>query len=426
MSTSVPPRDDNAPQSLSAMPTLVLGDEEALKRAFLSEYPILSAEARAGLGDDAIALVPKVVEGAFVRAWDARTKLSTREELLAFLVDDVHHASARALSRRAAAHRFGGAAAHVASHVTSGEVNPEESWAHIQHALHGEEHSPGALAAVAAASRHEAAGHIGSVGKAQSVWAALALGGIAVAAVVAGMVAMDRAGEKGRVGKAVNSADARPITTPAGRAGTINLTDGSTAHMAPESKLLIPKDFGAKLRGVKIEGAATFDVAQGLGKPFEVHARNSVIVATGTSFTVSAYPSDSTLTVVVGEGTVEVRHGDSSRVVHAGAGLVMRDDGASHVASAAEADEGAGWKSGMLAVENRPLKDALALMKRWYGYEIRVPTPSLLERKVTVRASLDSGMQAIRMVEKSSGLEFGYAGQNMVYREPGSAKTKKR
>jgi hypothetical protein len=43
-----------------------------------------------------------------------------------------------------------------------------------------------------------------------------------------------------------------------------------------------------------------------------------------------------------------------------------------------------------------------------------------------VRASLDSGMQAIRLVEKSSGLEFGYAGQNMVYREPGSAKAKKK
>ena len=425
MSTSVPPRDDNAPQSLSALPTIVLGDEEALKRAFLSEYPTLSAEARAGLGDDAVALVPKVVEGAFVRAWDARAKLATREELLAFLVDDVHHASARALSRRAAAHRFGGTAAHAA-HATSGEVDPEQSWTHIQHALHGEAHSPGALAAVAAASRHEAAGHIGSVGKAKSVWAALALGGVAVVAVVGGMVAMNRAGEKGKVLKAVNAADARPITTPAGRAGTINLTDGSTAHMAPESKLLIPKDFGATLRGVKIEGAATFDVAQGLVKPFEVHARNSVIVATGTSFTVSAYPSDSNLTVVVGEGMVEVRHGDSSHVVHAGAGLVMRDDGAAHVATAAEQDEGAGWKNGMLAVENRPLKDALALMKRWYGYEIRVPTPSLLERKVTVRASLDSGMQAIRMVEKSSGLEFGYAGQNMVYREPGSAKAKKK
>ena len=144
------------------------------------------------------------------------------------------------------------------------------------------------------------------------------------------------------------------------------------------------------------------------------------------SFTVSAYPTDSALTIVVGEGSVVVRSGEASHSVPAGAGLVVRDDGASHVASASERDEGAGWKTGTLAVENRSLKDALALMKRWYGYEIRVPTPALLDRKVTMRVSLDSGMQAIRLVEKSSGLEFGYAGQNMVYREKGATKAKKK
>ena len=426
MSTSVPPHDDSASLPPSAVPSTALGDEDALKRAFLAEYAVLAEEARAGLGDAAVALAPKVVEGAFVRAWDARGKLQTPEALHQFLIDDVHHAAARALSRRAAAHRFGGSAPHESVHATSGEVDPEQSWVHIQHALHGEAHSPGALAAVAAASRHEAAGHIGSVGKSKSVWVALLVGGVAIAAVITGMIALDRMAAKGKLAKAVNSPDARPIATTAGRAGTVNLTDGSTAHMAPESKLMIPKDFSPILRGVKLEGAATFDVAKGPEKPFEVYARNSVIVATGTSFTVSAYPSDSTLTIVVGEGSVQVRHGDVAQAVAAGAGLVMRDDGTSHVASDAERDEGAGWKTGMLAVENRPLKDALALMKRWYGYEIRVPSPALLDRKVTMRASLDSGMQAIRLVEKSSGLEFGYAGQNMVYRERGSAKTKKK
>ena len=424
MSMSVPPRGDSALPSLSALPSTALGDEDALKRAFLTEYSSLSVEARADLGDAAVSLATKVVEGAFVRAWDAREKLQTPEELHQFLVDDVHHAAARALSRRAAAHRFGGAAPHEA-HVTNAEMNPDESWQHIQHALHGEAHSPDALAAVAAASRHEAAGHIGAVGKSKPVWLALVLGGVAIAAVAVGMGALNRAAAKGAVAKAVNAPDARPITTPAGRAGTINLTDGSTAHMAPESKLSIPKDFSGTLRGVKIEGAATFDVAPGLPKPFEVHARNSVVVATGTSFTVSAYPSDSLMTVVVGEGSVEVRYGDVAHAVKAGTGLVMRDDGTSHAASASEMDEGAGWKAGTLAVENRSLREALALMKRWYGYEIRVPTPSLLDRKVTMRVSLDSGMQAIRLVEQSSGLEFGYAGQNMVYRERGATKGKK-
>jgi transmembrane sensor len=426
MSMSVPPRDNNAPVSPSAVPSTALGDEDALKRAFLAEYSTLSVEARAGLGEAADSLTAKVVEGAFVRAWDARAQLKTQEELRQFLVTDVHHAAARALSRRAAAHRFGGSAKHGASHVTSGEVDPDQSWAHIQQALHGGEHRPDTLAAVAAASRHEAAGHIGAVGKSKSVWLALVLGGVAIALVAVALFAVDRMAAKGKVAKAVNSPDARPTTTPAGRAATINLTDGSTAHMAPESKLLIPKDFSATLRGVKLEGAATFEVAKGLVQPFEVYVRNSVVVATGTSFTVSSYPSDSMVTIVVGEGSVVVRHEAVSQTVAAGAGLVMRDDGKSHEASAAERDEGAGWQTGTLAVENRTLKEALALMKRWYGYEIRVPSPALLERKVTMRVSLDSGMQAIRLVEKSSGLEFGYAGQNMVYREPGSAKAKKK
>src|SRR3954465_10764056 len=99
-----------------------LADENALHDAFLAEYPTLSAEATAELGSEAAALTPKVVEGAFVRAWDARARFRTPAELHQFLVEDVHHAAARALSRRAAAHRFAGhdapqgkQAAHAAS-----------------------------------------------------------------------------------------------------------------------------------------------------------------------------------------------------------------------------------------------------------------------------------------------------------------------
>jgi ferric-dicitrate binding protein FerR (iron transport regulator) len=420
MSTSVPPRDDNTSSALSA-----LGDEGALKQAFLTHYPALSKEAKLGLGDDAIALVPKVVEGAFVRAWDARGRLKSPDDLNAFLIDDVHHAAARALSRRAAAHRFGGALPHEA-HAVSGEVNPEQSWLHIQAALHGQEHSSSALSAVAAASRHDAAGHIGALGKSKGLLLAAALGAVAIVAVGGGMFAMDKAASKVRVTKALAASDVRVINTPPGKAGTINLTDGSTAHMAPESKLTIPKDFGATLRGVGIEGASSFDVAKGLEQQFEVHARNAVVVATGTSFTVSAYPSDSLAIIVVKEGTVEVRQGEIVRPVAAGAGLVVHDDGTMRIATPEERDEADGWQSGTLAVENRPLKDALAKVKRWYGYEIRVPHDSLLTRKVTMRASLDSGMQAIRLIEKSSGLEFGYVGQNMVFREPGSSGAKKK
>jgi hypothetical protein len=45
---------------------------------------------------------------------------------------------------------------------------------------------------------------------------------------------------------------------------------------------------------------------------------------------------------------------------------------------------------------------------------------------VTLRASLDSSRQAIRGIEQSTGLEFGYIGPNMVFREPAAPAAKKK
>src|SRR5215217_9509417 len=129
---------------------IALADEASLHRTFLAEYQALTEEARADLGE-AVALAPKVVEGAFVRAWDARSRFRTPAEVNQFLVEDVHHAAARALSRRAGAHRLAGGG-HANAHKIEDET-PDAAWQHIMHALHGEAHSPQALADAAAHSR---------------------------------------------------------------------------------------------------------------------------------------------------------------------------------------------------------------------------------------------------------------------------------
>src|SRR5215208_4279911 len=138
MSTTFDANDGRVPSAES--PAVALADEETLHRVFLEQYSALTAEARADLGDDARALVPKVVEGAFVRAWDARARFRTPAEVHQFLVEDVHHAAARALSRRASAHRLAGSG-RADAHAVRDE-SPDEAWTHIMHALHGEQHSP--------------------------------------------------------------------------------------------------------------------------------------------------------------------------------------------------------------------------------------------------------------------------------------------
>jgi len=426
MPSTVPPRDGDARTAPS--PQSALADEAALRHAFLAEYPALAAEARADLGEQAAALTPKVVEGAFVRAWDARDSLRSPAELHDFLVRDVHHAAARALSRRVAAHRLssGGAPgsaeeANLVAHVIA-EADVEESWRHVLHALHGETHSPQALAESAAVARHEAAEHITGATRETSLAAPLAIGAVALAIAVAVGMYMDRAGTDSRLGRAVNAADVRVHSSLPSQIGVITLDDGSRVRLAPESKLSIPSAYGPRLRAVKLEGTASFEIAPG-GSEFQVHARNAIVAVTGTAFTVRAYPGDAGVTVAVSEGAVEIRRGESRQAITAGNAVMLGAGVAARSASVSERAEADGWRQGVLTIAARPLREVLPELRRWYGLDVMVQDTSLLARPVTLRASLDSSRQAIRAIEGSTGLEFGYAGQNMIFRErPGGTR----
>jgi ferric-dicitrate binding protein FerR (iron transport regulator) len=426
MSTPVPPRDGDA--QIPPSPGSSLPDEAALRLAFLAEYSSLSEKARADLGAEAAGLSAKVVEGAFVRAWDARAQLRSPAQLKAFLVQDVHHAAARALSRRMAAHRFssGGGAHHDEAHIVAhaiAEADAEQSWSHIMHALHGETHSPQALADAAATSRHEAAEHIATVTRETSIVKPLAIGAIALAAVIGIGSYVNAAGADARVLRALSAADVTVHSSLASQIGIVTLRDGSKVRLAPESKLTIPSAFGDRFRAVKLEGTATFTVAKG-SAPFAVLARNAMIVATGTVFTVRAYPGDSSVTLVVDEGAVEVKNGEAKTPVAVGGSLVIGARAGSRPASVEERADAEGWKTGTFSIVGRPLRDVLPELHRWYGLTVLVPDPANLDRPVTVRASLDSTRQALKGIEKSTGLQFGYVGQNMVFQEAGKAPAK--
>jgi ferric-dicitrate binding protein FerR (iron transport regulator) len=87
-----------------------------------------------------------------------------------------------------------------------------------------------------------------------------------------------------------------------------------------------------------------------------------------------------------------------------------------------ELEEATSWNEHTLTIANRQLRDALPQLKRWYGVDIKVPDLPLLDRPVTVQASLDSPKEAITAIEESAGVKFGYDDKTMVFRD---AKPKK-
>jgi ferric-dicitrate binding protein FerR (iron transport regulator) len=394
---------------------VALADEESLRQVFHLEYSALYAEARAELGENARALAPKVVEGAFVRAWDARARFQTPAQVHAFLVEDVHHAAARALSRRSAAHRLSGGGKQEA-HVVQDE-SEEDAWKHIMHALHGEEHSPAALAQAAAYSRHEAAEHIKVSTRETPLWIPILIGAVVLMGLLGLAAYMTRLSTDAKFARALAQPDLKPVATVSAQIGNLTLDDGSKVKLAPESKLTVPKGFGPDMRAVKLEGMAEFNVAPGIEQPFNVIAGNTAVVATGTAFTVSSYPGDSAATVVVSSGSVKVGKGKQATPVAAGSAVVATGN-ATRAATPAERDAADAWRTGTLVVTDKSLGQALSLVKRWYGSTILTPNQSLLERKASFRASLDSLSQATKGIEQSTGLTFGWIGQNMAFYEP--------
>jgi ferric-dicitrate binding protein FerR (iron transport regulator) len=412
MSTTFDARDGNAPDG--GAPAIALADEETLRRIFLDEYPALTEEARADLGPEARALVSKVVEGAFVRAWDARARFRTPAEVHDFLVEDVHHAAARALSRRAGAHRLAGSG-KVEAHTVRDETS-DEAWQHIMKALHGEAHSPKALQEAARHSRHEAAEHIKHSDQGKPLWIVLGIFAVVLGGLLVAAYFMGRVSEDARFARALNAPDVKPIATTFARMGTVTLDDGTKVRLAPESEVTVPKLFGPDLRVVRLKGIGEFTVAKGIEQPFRVNAGSVAVVATGTAFTVKVDDNTKETTVVVSEGSVKVGPPKKMTDVPAG-GAVIAKDSVVRQATAAEKEEADSWRSGTLVVNDKPLGEVLNLMKKWYGLTILVPQPQLMERKASFRASLDSTRQAIRGIEASTGLQFGYIGQNMAFTE---------
>jgi ferric-dicitrate binding protein FerR (iron transport regulator) len=413
--------DTRTASSSPLTPASYLADENAFRRAFDLEFHGAMADARARLGE-AVSLAPRVVETAFVNAWQQRANLTAHEQFKQVLQDEVTHGAARALSRRAAAHRFGGASARdestmTGTHPATSDADPETAWSRIVRTIHGEGHTAEAHRAAASATRHDAAAHMKDVAKRPSWLVPAIIGVVALAASIAGVMYVDRLGEDDAAYAAVSSPSIQPISSSPGQIGTTTLGDGSKMRMGPVTRIFIADGFATKMRALRVEGTAAFDVARDSKLPFRVIARKTLVTATGTKFVISTFAGDSVVDVLVREGTVTVKGAKGMKMTVNANQAVVSDTSGVRPAKPDERADAFNWVDGHITMQHRQLRYIVDALTRWFNWDVKVPDLPLLDRDASIDVPLDSGRLAVSQVEQSATVRFAYEGETKVFRD---------
>jgi ferric-dicitrate binding protein FerR (iron transport regulator) len=106
----------------------------------------------------------------------------------------------------------------------------------------------------------------------------------------------------------------REITTDIAQRANLTLSDGTKVLLNAGSKMKLPKVFNDDKREVFLEGQAYFNVAKNPDKPFVIHSGDAQTRVLGTSFSVSAYPTDEQITIAVKEGRVSFQAGNDTNL----------------------------------------------------------------------------------------------------------------
>ncbi|MDR2414715.1 MAG: FecR domain-containing protein [Odoribacteraceae bacterium] len=159
------------------------------------------------------------------------------------------------------------------------------------------------------------------------------------------------------------------LVVPDGRRAELLLPDGSKIWLNAGSAIEFPARFPAGSREARASGEIYIEVAPDATRPFTLHAPRFSVNATGTTFQVTAYAGEQEQSVVLVEGEISViLPGELPVPVHPSGRFVL--DGNTGRVERVDPLDYTSWKDGVLRFTNRPLRDVLASLSRYYGIPV--------------------------------------------------------
>ncbi len=190
------------------------------------------------------------------------------------------------------------------------------------------------------------------------------------------------------------------LIIPYGKSSSIRLPDGTMAYLNAGSQLLYPSSFRGKTREVFLLGEGYFEVAHNANVPFIVKTNDLDVVALGTKFNVSVYPTDKFIERVLVEGKVIIRQNSFlvfKKEVELKPGEMASFNRETLEAATKPVDIAnyVTWREGYLNFQSTELNRIVLRLERYYNIKLFLDDPLLGMRRISGKLALKEDREKV-------------------------------
>ncbi len=206
----------------------------------------------------------------------------------------------------------------------------------------------------------------------------------------------------------LSTTDFSRLVVPYGKRTDLTLSDGTKVWLNSGTQLDFPSKFNDKYREIFVNGEIYIDVAKDMKIPFIVHAENLEVNVTGTAFNISAYIDDTTKTVVLVNGIVNIETDNNYNTELLPNEKIEITD-FSITKDVVDVSQYISWKDGVLEFNSTPMSEILKRVGRYYNVQFEKTDEVALSDKtfsgkLFLSNNLDSVMTSISAISSTDYL----------------------
>src|SRR5574344_266004 len=197
------------------------------------------------------------------------------------------------------------------------------------------------------------------------------------------------------------------VSSAPGLVSHFQLPDGSNIWLNSGSKLKYPSRFDGDSREVKLVGEGYFEVHSDQVHPFYVGLYNGMkVMAHGTKFNITSYPSDSIIETSLFKGHIDMIHGDSHLQIQPLQKVTYNKKDGKFYLAAVNADASIHWKSGMVVFRNSSLEEVARKLSLRYNVKINVKNNSGTDYRIRANFTYENVSQILSYLQMAIPMKW--------------------